>query len=99
MDILPIQGTSVPSERIFSSARETNTDRRSRLSAEMMQALQVLKFAIKSKGTLSFTHGMTQEEQLEYLESLTDDLFAVPSDMRAYVESLNSFETFVAYDT
>ncbi|KIK71581.1 hypothetical protein GYMLUDRAFT_122597, partial [Collybiopsis luxurians FD-317 M1] len=44
MDILPIQGTSVPSECVFSSAGETDTKRRNRLSPEMMQALQVLKF-------------------------------------------------------
>ncbi|KAE9405319.1 hypothetical protein BT96DRAFT_812453 [Gymnopus androsaceus JB14] len=64
-----------------------------------MQALQVLKFAIKSKGTLSFTQGMTQEEQFEYLESQTNDIYAVPSDMRAYVKSLKSFKMFVTYDT
>ncbi|KAE9391660.1 hypothetical protein BT96DRAFT_831754 [Gymnopus androsaceus JB14] len=62
-----------------------------------MQALQVLKFSIKSKGTLSFSQGLTQAEQLEYLESLTDDMFAVPTDMRAYIESLQSFKTFVTY--
>ncbi|KIK49880.1 hypothetical protein GYMLUDRAFT_104193, partial [Collybiopsis luxurians FD-317 M1] len=51
MDILPIQGTSVPSECVFSSARETDTKCRNCLSPEMMQALQVLKFAIKSGGS------------------------------------------------
>lgn len=97
MDIIPIQGTSVPSEHIFSSAGETNTDCRSCLSAEMMQALQVLKFGIKSKGVLSFSRGMTWSEELEYLEMLTDDVFAVPTDMRAYVERLRAFRTFVTH--
>ncbi|KAE9386070.1 hypothetical protein BT96DRAFT_839837, partial [Gymnopus androsaceus JB14] len=56
IDILPIQGTSVPSECIIFSTGETNTNRHSQLSAElMMQALQVLKFSIKSKGMLSFS--------------------------------------------
>ncbi|KAE9400909.1 hypothetical protein BT96DRAFT_818652, partial [Gymnopus androsaceus JB14] len=54
MDILPIQGTSVPSGHIFPSAGETNTDHCSCLSAKMMQAFQVLKFGIKLKGTLFF---------------------------------------------
>ncbi|KAE9384892.1 hypothetical protein BT96DRAFT_841499 [Gymnopus androsaceus JB14] len=62
-----------------------------------MEALQVLKFGIKLKGTLSFSRGLTQDEQLEYLESLTNDIFAVPIDMRAYIESLKSYETFVTY--
>ncbi|KAF5347876.1 hypothetical protein D9757_013414 [Collybiopsis confluens] len=92
MDVLPIQGTSVPSERVFSSAGETNTKRRSRISPEMMQALQVLKFGIKSRGSLNFTAGLTQEEQLQYLESVTEDRFTVPSDMRAYIDSLHCCE-------
>ncbi|KZT18614.1 hypothetical protein NEOLEDRAFT_1021773, partial [Neolentinus lepideus HHB14362 ss-1] len=43
MDILPIQGSAVPCERVFSSGKETVTDRRNRLSPELMEALQMLK--------------------------------------------------------
>ncbi|KAE9389874.1 hypothetical protein BT96DRAFT_834310, partial [Gymnopus androsaceus JB14] len=97
MDILPAQGMLVPSEHVLSSAGETNTDNRSHMSLEMMEALQVLKFGIKSKGTLSFSWGFTQEQQLEYLESLTNDIFAVPINTQVYIESLKSYETFVTY--
>ncbi|KAE9392681.1 hypothetical protein BT96DRAFT_770524, partial [Gymnopus androsaceus JB14] len=44
MDILPIQGTSMPCEHIFSSAKETNTVWQSLMSAHLIEALQILKF-------------------------------------------------------
>ncbi|KAG5633628.1 hypothetical protein H0H81_006433, partial [Sphagnurus paluster] len=40
LDVLPVQASSVPSERVFSSAKETDTLRRSSLSPEMMEMLQ-----------------------------------------------------------
>jgi hypothetical protein len=44
LDYLPIQASSVPSERIFSSSAETDTLRRNRIKAVLMEALQMLKF-------------------------------------------------------
>jgi hypothetical protein len=44
MDILPIQATSVPCERVFSASKETTTARRNRLKPKIVQALQILKF-------------------------------------------------------
>ncbi|KIK53810.1 hypothetical protein GYMLUDRAFT_125765, partial [Collybiopsis luxurians FD-317 M1] len=46
MDVLAIQGTSVPCERIFSSAKETITARRSSISPRLVEALQILKFGL-----------------------------------------------------
>jgi hypothetical protein len=46
-DYAPIQATSVPSERVFSSSAETDTKRRNRTSALLMEALQMLKFNYK----------------------------------------------------
>jgi hypothetical protein len=46
IDILPIQGSSVPCERIFSSSKETMTAWRNCISSTLMEALQILKFAI-----------------------------------------------------
>ncbi|KDN41816.1 hypothetical protein RSAG8_07187, partial [Rhizoctonia solani AG-8 WAC10335] len=43
MNVLPAQASSVSSERVFSSSKETCTSERSRLSAESMEYLQVLK--------------------------------------------------------
>lgn len=63
MDYLPIQASAVPCERIFSSSAETDTKRRNRIKPELMEALQMLKCALK-KDRLDFTTGWTTAEQL-----------------------------------
>jgi hypothetical protein len=64
MDYLPIQASSVPCERIFSSSAETDTKWRNHISPPLMEALQMQKFMIK-KEHLNFMEGwMTQEKQL-----------------------------------
>lgn len=69
MDFLPIQASSVPSERVFSSGSETMTKRRNRLCPTMMEALQMTKFFLK-KGRLSgldFIDGWaTLEEEMKW---------------------------------
>ena len=42
-DYLAIQGSTVPSERAFSSGGLTATTRRNRLSGDIFEALQILK--------------------------------------------------------
>ena len=54
LDYLPIQASSVPCERIFSSSAETDTKKRNRISPLLMEALQMLKFHLK-KEHLNFT--------------------------------------------
>ena len=61
MDFLPIQATSVPCERVFSSAKETDTAKRNRISPVLMEALQLLKFALK-KERLNFINGWATSE-------------------------------------
>jgi len=64
MDHLPIQASSVPCERVFSSSAETNTKKRNQLNPLMMEALQMLKFHLK-KSRLDFTKGwLTLEKQM-----------------------------------
>ena len=63
MDYLPIQATSVPCERVFSSARESDTAKRNRMSPLLMEALQLLKFSLK-KQRLNFTEGWKTSEAL-----------------------------------
>lgn len=46
MDILPIQASAVPCERVFSSSKETMSGRRNRINPGLMEALQMLKFSI-----------------------------------------------------
>jgi hypothetical protein len=65
MDYLPIQATSVPCERVFSSAKETDTARRNRISPVLMESLQLLKFMLK-KRRLDFMNGwVTTVKELE----------------------------------
>jgi hypothetical protein len=61
MDYLPIQATSVPCERVFSSAKETDTAKRNQISPVLMEALQLLKFSLK-KERLNFTAGWSVSE-------------------------------------
>jgi hAT family C-terminal dimerisation region len=68
MDVLPIQASSVPCERVFSSSKETTTDRRSKLGPRMMEALQLLKFTSKQGNGLNFTSGFDRDEELAELE-------------------------------
>lgn len=56
LDYLPIQPSSVPCERVFSSAKETDIPKRNRLHPVLMEVLQTLKFALK-KERFNFTRG------------------------------------------
>jgi DNA-binding transcriptional ArsR family regulator len=62
LDILPAQASSVPCERVFSSGKETDSLRRSKLSPIMMEILQVLKFHFRSK-RLDFSDGLMATER------------------------------------
>ncbi|KIO17968.1 hypothetical protein M407DRAFT_32366 [Tulasnella calospora MUT 4182] len=61
LDVLPVQASSVPCERVFSSAKETTTHRRANLSTELMMALQVLKFIYRQE-RLDFTSHLVRKE-------------------------------------
>ena len=61
MDYLPIQASSVPCERVFSSSAETDVKKRNRLKPEFMEALQILKYSLKTK-RLSFTEDLVIPE-------------------------------------
>jgi hypothetical protein len=63
MDYLPIQASAVPSERVFSSSSETDTKKRNRIHPILMEALQMLKFALK-KERLNFMQGWITSESL-----------------------------------
>jgi hypothetical protein len=62
MDYLPVQTSSVPSERVFSSSSEMVMKKRNRISPILMESLQTLKFSLK-KECLSFTQGWASSEK------------------------------------
>ncbi|KDN43889.1 hypothetical protein RSAG8_05882, partial [Rhizoctonia solani AG-8 WAC10335] len=66
VDVLPAQASSVSSERVFSSSKLTCTRERNRISAELVEALQVLKHSVRqqrsselSSRLLDFTERIT----------------------------------------
>lgn len=90
MDILPIQGSAVPCERVFSSGKETTTTRRNRIGPELMEALQMLKFAVRKGKTLNFTAGTGRSVELRELEALAAEEQWVPEDIMGFIASLNA---------
>ena len=73
MDYLPIQASSVPCERVFSSSVETDTKRRNHISPLMMEALQMLKFQIR-KERLDFTTGWKTSQDDMIDDNTEEDL-------------------------
>ena len=90
MDIIPIQASSVPCERVFSSGKETMAPRRRRISANLMEALQILKYSIKKGRPLNFTQGMNWTDELIEFEFAART--AVVGDAEAYGRSLGEPE-------
>ena|SRR6267378_3101970 len=66
IDYLPIQASAVPCERAFSSSAETDTKKRNRINPGLMEALQMLKFALKKQRPLDFMKGWaTSEDEMK----------------------------------
>lgn len=75
MDYLPIQATSVPSERVFSSSSDTDSKKRNRIAPVLFEALQILKSVYKEEA-LDFTSGWSSTER-QILSDMEDS--SVPS--------------------
>lgn len=88
MDILPIQASAVPCERVFSSSKETVTARRSRISPELMEGLQLLKYSIRQGRGLNFTDGMDWGQELQEMEMYGEMQKQVPDDITSFISSL-----------
>ena len=88
MDILPIQASAVPCERVFSSGKETMTARRNRISPELMEALQVLKYSVRNGQALNFTAGMEWNDELKELENHDMHLQQIPEDINSFIRML-----------
>src|SRR2546421_6844057 len=63
LDFLPIQASAVPSERVFSSSAETNTNKHNHIHPVLMEVLQMMKYALK-KRCLDFMAGWITDENL-----------------------------------
>jgi hypothetical protein len=88
MDVLPIQASAVPCERVFSSGKETMTARRNRISPELMEALQVLKYSVRNGQALNFTAGMEWNDELKELENSDTHSQQIPEDINSFIRML-----------
>jgi hypothetical protein len=71
LDYLPVQASSVPCERAFSSSGDTDTNKRNRIDYDFFESLQILKYGFK-KERLSFTGELL---------TVTDDLAGVSPEL------------------
>ena len=89
MDIIPIPGSAVPCERVFSSAKETVSPRHNRIQPNLMEALQLLKFSAKhNRGPLNFTTGESWDEEEAWLTTLVNELSTIAEDTAEFQEKL-----------
>lgn len=76
LDYLLIQVSSVPCERVFSSAGETDTKKCNRISPILMESLQMLKYSYKKErlnfmsGWMVTTHEMMRKDNSDVLTQL-----------------------------
>ena len=62
------------------------TARRSRILPELMEQLQILKYAIRQGDDLNFTDGMDWGTELSKLEMMATE--HVPEDINSFISSL-----------
>lgn len=64
------------------------TSRRNRISPELMEALQLLKYSIQKERGLDFTLGLDWADELKELEFEADLHKGCPEDVRNFIEAL-----------
>lgn len=64
------------------------TLRRNRISAELMEALQMLKYSYGDGHELNFMAGLSPAEECARLEGLTEDQSCIPEDMTGFMNTL-----------
>jgi hypothetical protein len=84
LDVLPVQASSVPCERLFSAGKEIADDRRARLGAERFEELQMLKFSWRdSQVDHSILNSLEVEHIMDEFERMLEadaELAALDSD-------------------
>lgn len=92
MDVLAIQASSVPCERVFSSAKETISPRRNKLHPEMMEACQMLKYSFKSSGTeLNLTSHYSTHEIWEDMADADATRLEAPEEVAEFQSMMSAY--------
>lgn len=84
LDILPCQASSVPCERLFSASKQVTTERRSRLGADRLEQLLVMKSAWQ--GTMVDWAAMNSRAVDEIEINDYSDLLQADKDVREWDE-------------
>lgn len=90
MDVLPAQASAVPCERVSPSSKETCTLRRRRIRPELMEALQIPKYSIRTKRLAFGEHLIAKECDYALEGELTDHAVMELFDAGKFTE-LNDF--------
>jgi hypothetical protein len=91
MDYIPIQASSVPCERVFSSSAETDTKHCNHISPTLMEVLQMLKFALK-KGCLDFMSAWMTEQKDLAIDNPDSDLLSQLMKSEGNPNSFNNIQ-------
>lgn len=78
MNYLPVQPSSVPCERAFSSSGLTDIWQRNRINSILMEALQILKFSLKKERPNLKWWTTSQQEMLRNEDSSQILATAIP---------------------
>lgn len=89
MDIILIQASAVPCERVSSSAKETMTAC-NQIAPKLMEGLQMLKFSTTHGQGLDFTYGMSRSAELEDLETRERIETSIPDNIASFIQFLHS---------
>lgn len=92
IDCLPIQASSVPCERVFTSEKKTVLPQRNHILGELMEQLQMLKYSIDRGHGLNFTQGLKEKDEIQELEAHWDTVHIVPEDIHSFTLHLRQGE-------
>jgi len=100
LDILPVQASAVPCERIFSSSKETDALRRSKMRPELMEILQLVKYSVR-QDRLTFTENwVAREDDLLKIDSMPSEVLeAGEVDRRLSAGDISGLLELITHDS
>ena len=95
MDILAIQASLVPCKCVFSSAKETIVPCQYHLKPVIMEATQMIKYALRSStnSTLNFTAHLSVDSVMKEMDEADKLIINLPSDIEEYCKEYRPVTT------
>ena len=85
INVLAMQASSVPCERLFSSGKLSATRLRSRLTSKLTEQIQILKSHWKPE-IFAYTDGNTRDEIVNLDDSDSESLIDILAEEKEWVE-------------